>query len=317
MALTGIGNGDLKLIIFGGKGGVGKTSCAVATALALSENFKTLLISADPAHSVSDCLDQQIGYKVVKIDGASNLWAIEVVADEALLEFKKAHQSELQKLLSTSTNLDHEDIEEMLTLSIPGIDEIMSFKTIIDFIEEGKYDKYVVDTAPTGHALRLISSPKMLDAWIKVAVKMRWKYRYIITSFSGSYKQDEVDAFLFSLKKTVKRIKNLLQDHTQCNFIPVCIPEAMAIAETGRLLSDLSKSGIIAGQIIVNNVAVSEDCSFCKRRKAGQLKYIQQISEIFNHLNKVEIPLFAEEIRGLESLNQLKICLFENKPINQ
>ena len=253
----------------------------------------------------------------MKIDGASNLWAIEVVADEALLEFKKAHQNELQKLLSTSTNLDHEDIEEMLTLSIPGIDEIMSFKTIIDFIEEGKYDKYVVDTAPTGHALRLISSPKMLDAWIKVAVKMRWKYRYMITSFSGSYKQDEVDAFLFSLKKTVKRIENLLQDHTKCNFIPVCIPEAMAIAETGRLLSDLSKSGIIAGQIIVNNVAVSEDCSFCKRRKAGQLKYIQQISEIFNHLNKVEIPLFAEEIRGLESLNQLKICLFENKPINQ
>jgi len=204
----------------------------------------------------------------------------------------------------------------MLTLSIPGIDEIMSFKTIIDFIEEGKYDKYVVDTAPTGHALRLISSPKMLDAWIKVAVKMRWKYRYIISSFSGSYKQDEVDAFLFSLKKTVKRIENLLQDHTKCNFIPVCIPEAMAIAETIRLLSDLSKSGIIARQIIVNNVAVSEDCSFCKRRKAGQLRYIQQISEIFKQLNKVEIPVFAEEIRGLESLNQLKICLFENKPIN-
>ena len=316
MALTGIGNSDLKLIIFGGKGGVGKTSCAVATALALSENFKTLLISTDPAHSVSDCLDQQIGYKVVKIDGASNLSAIEVVADEALSEFKTAHQSELQKLLSTSTNLDQEDIEEMLTLSIPGIDEIMSFKAIIDFIEEGKYDKYVVDTAPTGHALRLISSPKMLDAWIKVAVKMRWKYRYIISSFSGSYKQDEVDAFLFSLKKTVKRIENLLQDHTKCNFIPVCIPEAMAIAETIRLLSDLSKSGIIARQIIVNNVAVSEDCSFCKRRKAGQLRYIQQISEIFKQLNKVEIPVFAEEIRGLESLNQLKICLFENKPIN-
>ena len=311
MPLTGLENSNLKLIIFGGKGGVGKTSCAVATALALSKNFKTLLISTDPAHSVSDCLNQQIGYKVVKVEGASNLSAIEVVADEALSVFKEAHQSELKKLLNTSTNLDNEDIDEMLSLSIPGIDEIMSFKTIIDFIEEGQYDKYVVDTAPTGHALRLISSPRMLDAWIKVAAKIRWKYRYMITSFAGSYKQDEVDAFLLSLKRTVKRIENLLQDDAKCNFIPVCIPEAMAISETIRLLIDLEIFNIKARQIIINHVMVSEDCNFCKRRKAGQVKYIQQINEIFSELNKVEIPEFAEEIQGLESLEELRKFLFD------
>ena len=316
MALTGLENSDLKLIIFGGKGGVGKTSCAVATALALSENFKTLLISTDPAHSVSDCLGQQIGYKVVQVEGVSNLTAIEVVADEALSVFKDAHQSELKKLLSTSTNLDSEDINEMLSLSIPGIDEIMSFKTIIDFIGEGQYDKYVVDTAPTGHALRLISSPGMLDAWIKVAAKMRWKYRYLITSFAGSYKQDEVDEFLLSLKKTVKRIENLLQDKAKCEFIPVCIPEAMAISETVRLIADLEDFNIKAREIIINHVNVSEDCDFCKRRKAGQAKYIQQINEIFSELNKVIIPDFAEEIQGLESLKTLRKFLFGNQLIN-
>ena len=99
-----------------------------------------------------------------------------------LQSLKTEHQNELKKLLETSTNLDNEDIDEMLALSIPGIDEVMSFKTIIDFIEEGQYDKYVVDTAPTGHALRLISSPKLLDEWIKVAARMRWKYRYMITA---------------------------------------------------------------------------------------------------------------------------------------
>ena len=317
MALDGLENNDLKLIIFGGKGGVGKTSCAIATALALSENFKTLLISTDPAHSVSDCLEQQIGFKVVKVDGTANLYAIEVFADEALSEFKTEHQGELKKLLETSTNLDNEDIDEMLTLSIPGIDEVMSFKTIIDFIEEGNYDKYVVDTAPTGHALRLISSPKLLDGWIKVAARMRWKYRYMITSFSGSYKQDEVDAFLLSLKKTVKRIENILRDNTKCEFIPVCIPELMAISETGRLLADLGTSGIISRQIIVNNVMISEGCDFCRRRKAGQLPYLQEISETFSNLNKVEVPMFAEEIKGLEALNQLRMCLFGDKPINQ
>jgi len=146
---------------------------------------------------------------------------------------------------------------------------------------------------------------------------MRWKYRYMITSFSGSYKQDEVDALLLSLKKTVKRIENILRDNTKCEFIPVCIPEAMAIMETGRMLADLGTSGIISRQIIVNNVMVSEGCDFCRRRKAGQLPYLQEISETFSNLNKVEVPMFAEEIKGLEALNQLRMCLFGDKPVNQ
>ncbi|NVO02699.1 MAG: ArsA family ATPase [Bacteroidetes bacterium] len=315
MTLTGLENENLKLIIFGGKGGVGKTSCAIATALALSENFKTLVISTDPAHSISDCLEQEVGFNVVKVNGTSKLSAIEVVADEALSKFVSVHQAALKKLLETATSLDNDDIDDMLSLSIPGIDEIMSFKTIVDFIEEGEYDKYVVDTAPTGHALRLISSPKLLDAWIKVAAKMRWKYRYMITSFAGSYTQDEVDAFLLGLKKTVKRIENLLRDDAKCEFIPVCIPELMAISETSRLLTDLSKSEIIPKQIIVNNVMISEESDFCKRRKTNQLPYLQSISETFSNLNKVEVPMFPEEIKGINALNELKSFLFESELI--
>ena len=316
MAISGLENKDLKLIIFGGKGGVGKTSCAIATAIALSKSFKTLLISTDPAHSISDCLEQQIGFKVVKVKDVENLSAIEVFADQALSVFKQEHLCELKKLFITSTNLDDEDIDEMLTLSIPGIDEIMSFKTIIDFMEDGEYDKYVVDTAPTGHALRLVSSPKLVDDWIKVAGKMRWKYRYMITTFSGTYKQDEVDAFLLSLKKTEKRIENTLRDSTKCDFIPVCIPELMAISETGRLISDLSELGITTKQMIVNNVMESEGCEFCKKRKAAQLPYIQRIDELFCNMNQVKVPVFTEEIKGLQSLSLLKSCLFENNPAN-
>jgi arsenite/tail-anchored protein-transporting ATPase len=316
MALAGLKNNGLKLIIFGGKGGVGKTSCATATALSLSEKFKTLLISTDPAHSVSDCLEQQIGFEVREVTGYANLAAIEVVAEKALAKFKNEHQDELKKLLETSTNFDNDDIDEMLNLSIPGIDEVMSFKTIIDFIEENKYDKYVVDTAPTGHALRLISSPKLLDEWIKVAVKMRWKYRYMITSFSGTYQQDEVDNLLLSLKKTVKRIENMLRDKTKCEFIPVCIPESMAISETVRLLADLRESEIIPRQLIINNVMVSEGCAFCQSRKAGQMKYLQEIGEAFSQLNQVEVPVFAEEIKGLAVLNQLGAYLFKDQSFN-
>ncbi len=310
MALKGLENNDLKLIIFGGKGGVGKTSCAIATALTLSENFKTLLISTDPAHSVSDCLEQHIGFGVRQVSGHENLSAIEIVADEALSEFKKEHESELKRLLETSTNLDNQDIDELLTLSIPGIDEVMSFKIIIDFIEKGEYDKYVVDTAPTGHALRLISSPALLDEWIKVAARMRWKYRYLITSFSGNYKQDDVDVFLLSLKRTVKRIEAILRDISRCEFIPVLIPEAMAIMETKRLLADLGLSGIVPRQIIINNIMVSEGCGFCHTRKVAQLPYLQEIRSTFNTANVAEVPMFAEEVKGLEALDALKSFLF-------
>ena len=121
-------------------------------------------------------------------------------------------------------------------------------------------------------------------------------------------------SFLLNLKKTVKRIENILRDNTKCEFIPVCIPEAMAISETNRLLLDLNKSGLVPKQIIINNVMVSDDCDFCKRKKAGQLPYLQKINETFSNLNKVEIPAFAEEIKGLNALNQLTTFLFEDIP---
>lgn len=316
MALTGLDSNELKLILLGGKGGVGKTSCATAIAIELSKTFKTILISTDPAHSVSDSLEQSIGFKQQPVKGVNNLTAIEIAAEVAFSTFKEQHQAQLEKLFDTSTNLDQEDIGQLMDVSIPGIDEIMSFKIITDFLEEGKYDKLVVDTAPTGHALRLLASPKLLDEWIKVAARIRWKYRYMVTSFSGSYQNDDVDDFLLDLKKTVKRIENLLHDNTRCEFIPVCIPELMAIRGTSRLLSSLSEFEMHPRQIIVNNVMEADDCDFCKRKKASQSKYLQEIGETFKNLNMVKVPLFPEEIKGLEALNQLRICLFENKPIS-
>jgi arsenite-transporting ATPase len=312
MSLNGIFNNDLQLIIFGGKGGVGKTCCAVATAIALSGKFKTLLISTDPAHSVSDCLEQKIGFNVIKVAGAQNLSAIEVVAEEALSGFIAEHLEELKKLLETSTSLDNDDIEEMLALSIPGIDEVMSFKTIIDFIEAGGYDKYVVDTAPTGHLLRLISSPKMLDQWIKVAARMRWKYRYMITSFSGSYQPDAVDTFLLGLKKTVKRIENLLRDSKRCEFIPVCIPESMSVSETERLLAVLGRSDIVARQVVVNHVMAHDGCDFCRQKKAAQLPYLELVRKTFSGFNIAEVPAYPGEIKGMTALDQLRTSLFDD-----
>jgi arsenite-transporting ATPase len=313
MALTGLLESSLKLILFGGKGGVGKTTCASSTGLYLANNNKnTLLISTDPAHSLSDSLGEQIGDEIKQIEGIDKLSAIEISAEKALSNFKIEYEDELRRLLDTSTYLDGEDIDSILALPIPGIDEVMGFKTIVDFIEEGKFDKYIVDTAPTGHALRLLTLPELLDDWIKVMAKMRWKYRYMVTSFAGKYKPDSADDFLMSMKKTVKKIEGLLRGQSRCEFIIVTIPEDMAIKETERMIKSLDQHGMKVKQMVINNVIpVQVDCPFCQARREEQDKYIGQIREKFSDLKTMIIPLQPQEVKGIESLENFKEVLFQ------
>jgi len=304
MGLIGLKEDALKLILFGGKGGVGKTTCAASTGLYLAkEGHKVLVISTDPAHSLSDSLGQKIGDEIKGVEGVKNLSALEVNAQKALSQFKVKYEAQIKKIFDTSTYLDQEDIESIFALPIPGIDEVMGFKTIVDLIEEAQFEKYIVDTAPTGHALRLLTLPELLDEWIKVLAKMRWKYRYMVETFSGKYHPDEGDDFLVEMKKTVKKIEGLLKDQNKCEFIAVTIPEDMAILETERLVNDLNRYGIKVKQLLLNNVLEWRDCQFCRERSKAQEKYIKQIREKFSNLKTTIIPLQPREVKGIDSLN--------------
>ncbi len=150
MGLKGLKETSLKLILFGGKGGVGKTTCACSTALYLAEDFKTLLFSTDPSHSLADSLGQRIGSEVSEVKGISTLSALEIDAQKALLRFKTEHQDQIRKVVLTGTNLDAEDVDSVFALPLPGMDEVMGLKTVVDLMGEAKFDKYVVDTAPPG-----------------------------------------------------------------------------------------------------------------------------------------------------------------------
>jgi arsenite-transporting ATPase len=313
MALTGLLESSLKLILFGGKGGVGKTTCASSAGLYLANNNKnTLLISTDPAHSLSDSLGEEIGDEIKQIEGVDKLSAMEISAEKALSNFKIEYEDELRRLLDTSTYLDGEDIDSILALPIPGIDEVMGFKTIVDLIEEGKFDKYIVDTAPTGHALRLLTFPELLDDWIKVMAKMRWKYRYMVTSFAGKYKPDSADDFLMSMKKTVKKIEGLLRGQSRCEFIIVTIPEDMAIKETERMIKSLDQYGMKVKQMVINHVIPEQvGCPFCQVRREEQDKYIGQIKEKFSDLKITVFPLQPHEVRGIDTLKNIGSMLFE------
>lgn len=308
---NGLKEDTLKLILFGGKGGVGKTTCASSTGIYLSsQGFKTLLISTDPAHSLADSLGQEFDSDIKEIKGVKDLSALEISAEKALSKFKIKYENQIRKILDTSTYLDEEDIDSVFNLPIPGIDEVMGFKTIIDLIEQAQFEKYIVDTAPTGHALRLLTLPELLDDWIKVMAKMRWKYRFMVETFSGKYNPDEGDDFLVEMKKTVNKIEGLLRNGRVAEFIAVTIPEDMAILETERLVRSLGKYGIKVKQLVINNILELGDCQFCRERKKEQEKYISQIKIKFANLKTTTVPLQPKEVKGIAALEGFKNLLF-------
>ncbi len=309
MPVIGLKESALKLILFGGKGGVGKTTCAASAGVFLAENIKTLLVSTDPAHSVSDSLGQQIGDTIKEVKGVKNLWALEINAEKALAEFKTEYEEEIKKILDTSTNLDPEDIESVFSMSIPGLDEVMGFKTIMNLMDEGKYDKYIVDTAPTGHALRLLTMPKLLDDWVKMLARLRWKYRYMVKTFSGKFPTDEADDFLLNMKRTVKKIEELLRDPDRCEFIAVTIPEEMAILETSRLIGSLNEYGVKVKQLVVNNVTMVSDCEFCRERRKEQEKHLNEIKKKFANLRTTVMYMQPREVKGADALRAFSLQL--------
>lgn len=311
MGLSGLEKEGLKLILFGGKGGVGKTTCAASTAVYLANHFRTLLISTDPAHSLSDSLGVKVGSQIKEVAGVRNLSALAISAEKALSEFKKEYHGQIKQILDTSTYLDDRDINSILGLPIPGIDEVMGFKTILELIEFAEFEKYVVDTAPTGHALRLLSLPGLLNEWIKVLAQMRWKYRYMVESFGGKFAPDDSDDFLFTMKKTVNQIKELLKNIKQCEFVVVTMPEDMVINETQRLVNDLNKYGIKVKQMVINNLLESTGCEFCRQRKKAQQSYIKEIGRKFSSLNRVAVGLQPQEVKGIPILDKFKEQLFQ------
>jgi arsenite-transporting ATPase len=181
---------------------------------------------------------------------------------------------------------------------------------MIDLIEKAEFDKYIVDTAPTGHALRLLTSPGLLDDWVKVMGRMRWKYRYIVETFAGRYNADEGDDFLVSMKKTIKKIEDLLRDQNRCEFIVVTIPEDMAISETARLTASLDKYGIRVKQLVMNNVLQSDDCRFCRAKRQEQDKYISQVKKRIGSLTTTIVPSCSHEVKGLRALKDFNSFLF-------
>lgn len=313
MTLKDLFKKNLSFILFGGKGGVGKTTMAAASAIQFARRFpqkKILIFTTDPAPSLADSFGQSLSNEPRVIKGVENLYAMEIAASQVLKEFKEKYGEDILDILHKDTYLAEEEAEEMFSLDIPGLDEVMGLKKIIDFMESKEYDLYIVDTAPTGHTLRLLTLPELLDDWIKFLAKTRWRYHYMIERISGRDITEKADLFLLEMKKTVKRVRDLLRDAQRTEFIVVTIPEAMGVRETEDLINDLQKLNIPSGHIIINNIFPDNDCQFCEARRREQGKYIKEIKNLFPGFKITEITLQAEEIREIKKLQQLAKMLF-------
>lgn len=311
MPLNKLLDKKLQFILFGGKGGVGKTSMAAASSMILAASGKkTLIFTTDPAPSLADSFGQELSNKPTAIKGIDNLFAMEIDAKEVLAEFKEQYGEDILDILAKGTYLSDEEAEEMFTLDIPGLDEVMGLKKITDFMDSQEYDLYIVDTAPTGHTLRLLTLPELLDKWIKFLAGLRWRYRYMVERFSGKERTEKADEFLLTMKKTVIKVRNLLRDPAKTEFIVVTIPEAMGVLETEDLVNDLEKSHIPTSHIIINNIFPKSKCNFCLERRKIQEGYIKEIKHDFNDLDTTEIELQPQEIRGLNALKELGGLLF-------
>ena len=300
-----------RVIFFGGKGGVGKTTMAASTAAWAANRLgkKTLVVSTDPAHSLADSLGITLsGDEITPIEEIPGLHGIEIDAEAALNEYSSVLQTQVGGENELLTEFLGEDPSE---LSLPGSDEAVSFFKMLEFIEATDFDLIVYDTAPTGHTLKLLSLPELLDSWLYKMIKMRHRIGRTMSIFrrmlGGGNDQDlEEQAFsqLEMMRDQVIRARKILTDPNQAEFIVVTIPTLMALWETERLLTALIAHDMYVKQIYVNQIAPENPtCSYCSRRYENQKKTLERLLLLYkDEFEIVQIPLFEHEIQGLDKL---------------
>ncbi len=307
----------MRNIIFTGKGGVGKTSIAAATALKAADmGYKTLIMSTDPAHSLGDSLDVQLGPSPVKV--AENLWGQEVsVFGDLNLNWDVVREHFAH--LMDARGIEGVYAEEMGVL--PGMEELFSLSYIKRYNEQNEYDLLVVDCAPTGETLRLLSLPETFGWFIKMIRNVeKFMVKPVIRPLAKKVNKindfvapvevyDKVD----NLFSSTEGIIDLLADSSKTTMRLVMNPEKMVIKESMRALTYLNLYGITVDRITINRVMPDQSPDpYFQKWRAIQQKYIVQIQEAFAPIPIVEVPLFDDEVVGLPMLRRVGQKVYED-----
>jgi arsenite/tail-anchored protein-transporting ATPase len=307
----------LKYVFFGGKGGVGKTTMAGATAVWLAQQGrKTLLASTNPVHSLSGCLAQDVYGKRTPVEGVGNMWAYEIDTKEAIERSKREIKEKVQWFLKFAeiSSKEASEFVEAATLN-PAFEESAMFENMVELIFKDEYDVYVFDTAPTANARRLLGMSKVYGLWVNKMLKSRQEAQSLreLLSFSKKTEEDPLMQYLVDFRERIGHAKELLTDPEKTAFFFVTLPEALPIAVIRRFISWFMEFGIPVGGVVVNQVIEAGEGDlpdFVRNRVEMQGQYMAQIEEAFGHQVRAILPLYDDELQGVEDLKMTAGDLF-------
>ncbi|MFN3741686.1 MAG: ArsA family ATPase [Anaerolineales bacterium] len=309
---------QLRYIFFGGKGGVGKTVMAGATAIWLaSQGRRVMLASTNPVHSLSGLLGQNVFGKHTPVEGVPNLWAYEIDTKDTIERSKQEIRDKIQwflKFADISTKAD--DFVESATMN-PAFEESAMFENMVDLMFRNEYDVYVFDTAPTANARRLLGMSKVYSLWVNKMLKSREEARTLreMLSFTKKKEEDPLMDYLVAFRDRMAKARTLLTDEALTAFFFVTLPEALPIAVITRFIGWFHDFGIPVGGVIVNMLIERSQVTdvspeFVRNRVAMQDRYMDEIWEKFDGSVRALVPLYETEVRGVPMLKRTAEALF-------
>ena len=287
--------GKRKHIFFSGKGGVGKTSLACITAVTTAaKDYRTLLMTTDPAAHIGSVLERPVDATVTPLAAIPNLFAVKIDPKQAAEEYKAKILAEARQKFNASTVMGMEE-----ELNSPCTEEMAAFQKFIDYASQVEFDVIVIDTAPTGHTLRLLELPMDWSKQLQVKAGLT-----AAVSAEDQAQQARFDNMIA-----------LMKDTEATTFAFVMYPEKTPMIEAWRASQELASVGIATQLVVANQVIPAEQAAtpFFQNRRNMQLTYIDEIKKRFSEAALLEVPLFSQEIKGVDMVNRVSAILFNDK----
>ena len=292
--------------MFGGKGGVGKTTTSSTTALHFaSKGLRTLIISTDLAPSLSDIFETQIGPTETPIPDIANLWGLEIDPEEVMRRWKVKFGPQIYDASQVFVDMPYDEVVDYVAMA-PGIQEEFMLDFILERVRDDRYDLVVWDTAPAGDTLRLLELPHRFLEHLRTAPRVYLGVRDKLQLGKVPFLE-----LIESWRELSQEITDFFRDPTRTEFILVTIPEALGVFQARRLVGEFAQVGLDIQHLIVNNVIVQNDSEFLRQRQRMQRPYLDLLAHEYGQtMNITRIPLFADEIKGTYRLRELGKRLF-------
>ena len=318
-----LSNAAVKYILFGGKGGLGKTTLSAATSYWLAKKGKKVCVfSTDPQASLTDIFERRI-FGQGEVEITKNLFALEIDADKRILEY----QTEIRQKIKDMYKMDTipEEVEEYINSSSaePAMAESATFDAMVELMMSGRYDYYIFDMMPHGHAIRFLGMADILDQWVAKILEVRKKageYKEAASVLGaqrgGLAQEDYVLKELEFIRERLDFVSKMVRDKTHTAFFYVLIPELMPILDTREALKmfkafDVTVSGVVVNQVYPATLRSEKGVpEFLKNKIASQQEYLQQIVNDFGDLIRGVVPMLEREPKGLEMISKVASILY-------